>query len=129
MLEGEQGLESALYIGDNFEVTPKLSLYAGLRYSFYQYLGAKDVYLYAPGGPREKSTLTDTLHYGNGKTIAHYSGAEPRFSARYASFEFHIDQAELQPYAAVYTDALEHDGHYPHRHLEAERFLSHAPVW
>ncbi len=84
VLEGEQGLESALYIGDNFEVTPKLSLYAGLRYSFYQYLGAKDVYLYAPGGPREKSTLTDTLHYGNGKTIAHYSGAEPRFSARYA---------------------------------------------
>jgi len=84
VLEGEQGLESALYIGDNFEVTPKLSLYAGLRYSFYQYLGAKDVYLYTPGGPREKSTLTDTLHYGSGRTIAHYSGAEPRFSARYA---------------------------------------------
>lgn len=84
VVQDEQGLESAVYAGENFEVTEKLSVYAGIRYSFYQYLGAKDVFQYSPGGPRETSTITDTLHYSRGKAIARYSGAEPRFSARYA---------------------------------------------
>ena len=84
VLEKEQGLESAVYIGDSFEVSPKLSLYAGVRYSFYQYLGPKDVYRYADGVSKEESTIMDTIHYASGKSIASYHGAEPRFSVRYS---------------------------------------------
>ncbi|HMG90877.1 MAG TPA: TonB-dependent receptor [Chryseolinea sp.] len=84
VLQDEQGLESAVYIGDNFEVGPKLSLYAGIRYSFYQYLGPKDVYVYTPGVPKEESTIQDTTQYPSGKSIASYNGAEPRFSVRYS---------------------------------------------
>jgi hypothetical protein len=84
VLQDEQGLESALYVGDNFEVSPKLSLYAGVRYSFYQYLGPKDVYVYAQGVPKDESSIQDTTTYSSGKSIASYNGAEPRFSARYS---------------------------------------------
>lgn len=84
VMQEEQGLESAVYIGDNFEVSPKLSLYAGLRYSFYQFMGPKDVYNYAEGSPREESTIQDTVSYGAGTSIATYNGAEPRFSIRYS---------------------------------------------
>lgn len=84
VMQDEQGLESAVYIGDNYEVGPKLSLYAGVRYSFYQYLGPKDVYSYTAGVPKDESTIQDTTAYGSGKSIASYNGAEPRFSARYS---------------------------------------------
>lgn len=84
VLEHEQGQESAVYIGDNFEASPKLSLYAGVRYSYYQYLGPKSVYTYPPGAALDASVIQDTLHYDKGKSIANYHGAEPRFSVRYS---------------------------------------------
>ncbi|HTH57877.1 MAG TPA: TonB-dependent receptor [Cyclobacteriaceae bacterium] len=83
VLQNERARESALYIGDNIEVSRSISVYAGMRYSSYQYLGAKDVYAYVPGLTREVSNMVDTLHYGQGKTIANYGGFEPRFSLRY----------------------------------------------
>jgi hypothetical protein len=83
-LQHEQGQENAIYIGDNFEVSPKLSIYGGVRYSFYEYLGPRNVYQYANGIPRSESSITDSLYYGSGKSIASYGGAEPRFSIRYS---------------------------------------------
>ncbi|MBL0745163.1 TonB-dependent receptor [Chryseolinea lacunae] len=83
-LQHEQGQENAVYIGDNFEVSPKLSIYGGVRYSFYQYLGPRDVYQYANGVPRSEANITDSVRYGGGKSIASFSGAEPRFSIRYS---------------------------------------------
>ncbi len=83
VLQNEQGLESAVYVGDDFEVSPKLSLYFGIRYSFYQYLGARDVYQYAAGAPRQENNIQDTVSYASGKSIANYGGPEPRVSARY----------------------------------------------
>ncbi len=80
----EKGMESAIYISENFDVNPRLSLYAGLRYSFYQFLGPGTVYQYAEGLPRETNSITDTLYYSNNKTITRYHGAEPRFSLRYS---------------------------------------------
>ncbi|HOX82413.1 MAG TPA: TonB-dependent receptor [Chryseolinea sp.] len=82
-IQDEQALESAVYIGENYEITPNLSLYVGLRYSFYQSLGPRDVYTYAEGVPRQESTIQDTISYGKGQTISSYHGAEPRFSVRY----------------------------------------------
>jgi hypothetical protein len=83
ILPNEQGLESAAYLSENFEVSPKLSLYFGLRYSFYQYLGPRDVYQYAPGLPLQTGNTTDTTRYASNKPIASYHGAEPRISMRY----------------------------------------------
>jgi CarboxypepD_reg-like domain/TonB-dependent Receptor Plug Domain len=81
-IQDEQAVESAIYIGDNFEFSPKISFYAGLRYSLYQNLGSRDVFTYIPGLARQANTMEDTIRYGSGP-IATYHGPEPRFSIRY----------------------------------------------
>ncbi|HEV7347590.1 TonB-dependent receptor [Telluribacter sp.] len=82
-LEPEQGLESALYIEDRFEVNPKLLVTAGLRFSVFNYLGPKTVYTYVPGLPIESIYTLGTDTYAPGKRIKNYGGPEYRLSARY----------------------------------------------
>ncbi|MEO7990738.1 MAG: TonB-dependent receptor [Chryseolinea sp.] len=83
LMPDEKALESALYLSENFEVTPRLSFYAGLRYSFYNYTGPKNVYVYADGLSKTENTIQDTIQYSKGESIKKYHGAEPRFSVRY----------------------------------------------
>lgn len=83
-LQQEQALESSIYAGENFELTQNLSLYAGIRYSYYQFLGPKNVYTYPSDLPREESSIQDTIQYASGKTIATHHGPEPRVSLRYS---------------------------------------------
>lgn len=90
--ETEQGIEHAIYIGNQIEVNAKLSIYAGIRYSLYSFLGPKTVYQYQPGLPIELSSLTDTVRFSKGP-IKTYHGPEPRLTARYmldktSSFKF-----------------------------------------
>lgn len=82
-VQHEQGLETAIYIGDNFDITRQLTIYAGVRYSIYQYLGPHDVLRYAKGVERTEASIIDTTRYSDSKTITAYHGAEPRFSMRY----------------------------------------------
>ncbi len=84
LIQHEQGIESAIYIGENYEVNSKLSVYGGLRYSFYTSLGPRDVYVYGAGAARSESTIQDTIRYSAGKSIANYGGLEPRLSLRYS---------------------------------------------
>jgi hypothetical protein len=83
IIRSEQGLESAAYIGDHFDISPNFSINAGLRYSMYNYLGAQTVFTYQPGLPRDEFTIMDTVNYGAGANIKTYSGPEYRISARY----------------------------------------------
>jgi CarboxypepD_reg-like domain/TonB-dependent Receptor Plug Domain len=80
----ERGLESALYVGDNIEITPKLSVYLGLRFSSFTALGARNIYSYEAGRPKDNSTITDSTAYGNNQSVMTYQGPEYRFSARYS---------------------------------------------
>lgn len=80
----EQGLESAVYIGDRFDISPRLSVTGGLRYSFFQYLGPRTVFQYVPGEPRTVANITDTIPYGRNQVIENYGGPEYRFALRYA---------------------------------------------
>ncbi len=89
LLEQEQGLESAIYLGDKFEISRRFSLYAGLRYSMYQYLGPKTVNEYAPDSPLEESSKTGEATYGDGEVIQTYHGPELRLSAKYALSNMH----------------------------------------
>lgn len=82
-IANEQGLESAVYISDNYELSAKVSLYGGVRFSLYQCFGPREIYQYPSGVPREVNNIVDTLSYKTGKPIANYNGLEPRFSVRY----------------------------------------------
>lgn len=87
IVPAEQALESALYAGDKFDVTPELSISAGLRYSLYNYLGPHTINYYVPGVPKTSNTLTNSTDFGSGKFINTYDGPEVRMSARYTISE------------------------------------------
>jgi hypothetical protein len=82
ILQPEQALESAVYVGDHWEISPKISVYGGLRYSLYNFLGPKEIATYSPGA-RTEYNVTDTIAYPSGKKIATYHGPEVRASIRY----------------------------------------------
>ncbi len=82
VVEEEQALESAVYASSSFKLSDKLTVDAGLRFSFYQYLGPQTFYEYASEA-REESTITDTVSFSSGSVIANYQGPEYRLSARY----------------------------------------------
>ncbi len=86
-LGSEQATESALYLEDKFEVSPKMSITAGLRYSFYQYLGPKTINKYVAGYPIEKIYEDGTETFAKGKKIKGYGGPEYRLSMRYTLFD------------------------------------------
>jgi len=79
----EQGLESAIYIGDSYKISRDLSMDYAFRYSFYQYLGPHAVSYYTEGLPKSESSRTGTKEYEKG-VIKNYSGPEYRFALRYA---------------------------------------------
>ena len=72
--------EIAAYIGDDFDVNKKIKVYAGLRYSYFMFVGPFDRYIM----DNTTNLVTDTIHYGAGKDIKSYNHLEPRFSARYS---------------------------------------------
>ncbi|WP_317172158.1 carboxypeptidase-like regulatory domain-containing protein [Hymenobacter sp. BRD67] len=85
VLSTERALESALYISDRFDISPRFSVAAGLRYSLYNALGPRDVNEYQPGISLSESTITGITSYGSGKVLATYQGPEYRLSAKYAA--------------------------------------------
>lgn len=82
-IEPEQAQESALFLSDRYNLSPDLSIEAGLRYSYYNYLGPKSVNQYAPGLPKTTDNITGVQDYGAGRFIQNYGGPEWRLSARY----------------------------------------------
>jgi outer membrane cobalamin receptor len=83
IIPAEQGVESAIFVEENFDITSKLSVSAGIRYSMFNYLGAQTINEYAPGLPRSPENITGTKNYDRGEIINTYHGPEPRVSARY----------------------------------------------
>ena len=81
-LEREQGDEYAFYISDNYDISHRVSLNVGLRYSMYQYIGPKSVYNYATESAMSPETVIDTSLYGNGEVISQYQYPEPRVALR-----------------------------------------------
>ena len=79
----EQALESALYLGDKYDISPKLTVNAGVRLNVYNYLGAQTIDNYAPNLPREPVNVLDSTTYKSGQVIHTYIAPDIRLSARY----------------------------------------------
>ncbi|MBA4168267.1 MAG: TonB-dependent receptor [Chitinophagaceae bacterium] len=71
--------ERALYIQDEWEVSDKMNINGGLRYSGFAQLGPYTVFDRDANGNK-----TDSSVYGRGKTIKNYGGFEPRITLRYS---------------------------------------------
>ena len=83
-LQKDKALESAVYLGEEWEITPKFSVTAGIRYSMFNALGPRDYYTYQPGTLPSESTIADTVRVTGNKVLKTYHGPEFRLSGRYA---------------------------------------------
>ncbi len=81
-VQKNHGIEFALFANDNFELSEKIALTAGLRYSIYSHVGLDTVFRYMEGEPRTTASIIDTTYYRNRESIKTYQGFEPRISAR-----------------------------------------------
>lgn len=87
VLPAEQALESALYASDRFDITPRLAIAVGLRYSLYNSLGPKEDYRYQPDISKTETTITDTIYHKAGEVAKTYHGPEYRLSVKYSLSE------------------------------------------
>ena len=71
--------DAAIYVGDDFDITKRIRLNAGLRYSYFMQVGPFERYVKSP----VNGQITDTITYKAGEKIADYGGLEPRASLRF----------------------------------------------
>ncbi len=80
-LQREKALESALYVGDKWDITPALSVEGGVRYSMFNAIGPRSFRTYEPDRmPSPSTVLEEREETGFYQT---YHGPEFRLSARY----------------------------------------------
>ncbi|SHJ49428.1 TonB-dependent Receptor Plug Domain [Tangfeifania diversioriginum] len=81
-LPAENALEAAVFVGDEFEISPQFSVSAGLRFSFFKNRGSAEN---PENNESDGFTTLDPSPDIPEKEIRekHYTGFEPRLSARY----------------------------------------------
>lgn len=79
----ENGEEWAAFLSDELKISPRLSLDAGLRYSYFRSLGPNQVFKYEPNTPYTPETITDTMQISANQASQTYSGPEPRLSLNF----------------------------------------------
>ncbi len=82
-LEKENGREIAGYIENQFTIKENLEISAGLRFTSFANIGAKTVNIYPDGEIKTDRNIINQQTYGDGETIASFTGFEPRLSLRY----------------------------------------------
>ncbi len=82
-VQTEKSLESAIYVGDQWKISPNLSIDAGVRYSIFNVLGPRIYNTYSSDYLPSLGTILATDSVGRGM-IKTYHGPEFRFSFRYA---------------------------------------------
>ncbi len=79
----KSGVLNNLFAGMTYEISPKLSTEAGLRWGLFNQIGKGVDYTYAGGIPGPDVAITDTLNYSQFENIKFYQGLEPRIAFRY----------------------------------------------
>ena len=91
-LDKKYAFEPALYINADHEISNKIALSYGLRYSMFYRLGQSTVNIYADNNPvtfnselqiYEKATPIGTKFYDRNRVMQSYNYLEPRFSLAY----------------------------------------------
>ncbi|MGZ4034463.1 MAG: TonB-dependent receptor plug domain-containing protein, partial [Bacteroidia bacterium] len=98
--------DGAVYASDDFDITDKLKIHVGLRYSYFMQIGPFDRYHKDPITGQTSSVT----HYNSNQKVADYGGPEPRFNLRYslntkssikASYTYNLQYIHLASLSAV----------------------------
>ncbi|PLX04500.1 MAG: TonB-dependent receptor [Marinilabiliales bacterium] len=79
----EKGIESGIYIDEEWNINPVFAINGGIRLNYYTYLGPQDVYNYIPNQPYLVENIIDTTHYGNNQQINSHINPDFRLAAKY----------------------------------------------
>jgi hypothetical protein len=82
-LETENALEPSLYISNEFDISPRLLISGGLRFTLFTSFGPRTQLIYNENTPRSLENIVDTVSYSQGEVIQTYPGLEFRFSSRF----------------------------------------------
>jgi hypothetical protein len=83
----EYSNEWAFYADDEYSISPKLAITAGLRYSYFTALGPGEMRSYDPTQTRDDYSVISSKIYGKNEKIKSYGGFEPRLGMRYSATE------------------------------------------
>ncbi|MBC8154799.1 MAG: TonB-dependent receptor, partial [Bacteroidetes bacterium] len=86
-LTPERAYELSAYVQDEWTLSGRLSVQAGLRYSQFMNRGPATVRTYPDGTERTPSAVSSTQPYSGGQVYNQVGGLEPRFSLRYSLSE------------------------------------------
>lgn len=81
-LEQERALEPSLYFSDDYEISPILSVSAGIRGTLFTTFGPGTELQYQDGFTRSVASINDTISYKRGEVMKIYPGLEYRLSSR-----------------------------------------------
>lgn len=76
--ESRNGWENALFAGDDWKVTDRLTISYGARLTDFRVYGPGNFYDVDAAG-----NVTDTMHYRTGQSVVHYLNPEPRLALGY----------------------------------------------
>lgn len=79
----ETGIENVLFFQDSYNLTNRLTVKGGVRFSFFTQLGPETVYEYEPGRELTDINIIDTLHFDKNEVVTNYGGPGFRFAADY----------------------------------------------
>lgn len=82
-IDSEKGLESALFFSDKFEITEKILLDIGARYSLFAALGESTQKIYQEGVSLTPTTVIEEKKYEKNEVVTTSGGFEPRIGLRY----------------------------------------------
>lgn len=90
-IQDERAVETSVYLADRWEITPRLSIDAGVRYTMFNALGPRRYNRYNPDQLPDETNVISTEEAGDWKSFKTYHAPEFRLSARYAfSSDFSI---------------------------------------
>lgn len=83
----DNGWEAAFFVNDDYQLSERISVSAGLRLSGYMHLGADTIFTYQDGAPKSAATIIDSAYYDSFEKIKSFVGLEPRFAIRINTFK------------------------------------------
>jgi hypothetical protein len=107
--EPEQSLNNGIFAGDTWEITPRLTLDAGVRGTLYMYLGPKTVYSYVENEPVVIDNITGSEVYGKNEIINNYKNLDVMISSRFEvvrDFSLKASYSRLHQYTYMLSNTV-----------------------